>query len=537
MARIDLHSELYDSDAFCWYRTLNPAYGKDTMDERAMHDLDKLFFDPKTLPETMEGHEDKEVRRNIEFFIEMVRFKLAQLMDNETWEEKGGSTQEEFEKSPRTFMKTVQEILTHPTERMVFERDEKPNLQDIIIDPRKITNSLLQNLGLGEYIPKKGTPKNLQLQARAQAIPEIREMLSGLEPIELPGESRMDYFRMMRITKGRNTGFVIGTQGSRGEKLLYKTDLFGAERRLEHIGSGYSGEIAKLKEIEHHLKIVQERLRDWNELKDTGELQELRDRMLVCAEGLKFVQDADKKALKEKIGRCVELKDGQGRDNPTITRSVIGSTFKFLGARLRRIERISGHLGQDGTKIEQLMHEQSLPLDDFVEGVERLHGQFSILKDEEMSDDQKAEMIRNLRRRISDAGQLQFEPMRTFGKKFMRHALSVIEALQGEGGDAKEEFVKMYLVTKLSRAYGEIQELYRRISLDGVGIDFVREEAQKIQEKLDAQEVAPDLQVEGFGKPFGQLYYLLKAVSEAKTPAQAKKKIKDFDFVQFIRMV
>ena len=62
-------------------------------------------------------------------------------------------------------MKTAQEVLSNPMDRMAFDRSDNisESINDIIIDPRLITNTLLEDLGLNKYILRKVYVKNCKL--------------------------------------------------------------------------------------------------------------------------------------------------------------------------------------------------------------------------------------------------------------------------------------------------------------------------------------------------------------------------------------
>ncbi|MDA1060956.1 MAG: hypothetical protein O3B47_04140, partial [bacterium] len=159
-------------DDFSGYIELNPAFepwrmdDPGTRDQRVVDDWCAIFY--RNIKEQI-PNEEREVERQLEIFRIAIRAKIDQLIGNHVWAERGGTTEQQFREVPRTFPKTVQEVLTHPTERMVFQREELMSKEDlqaaissVIIDPRRITNTLLTNLGLEEFIPPKRTKREKQ---------------------------------------------------------------------------------------------------------------------------------------------------------------------------------------------------------------------------------------------------------------------------------------------------------------------------------------------------------------------------------------
>ncbi len=148
------------------YTELNPAYGVcDDMDPKIRTEIMAVFFkNPETeYPEQLEYHQPFVVNRKLREVQIIVRSKIAQLLGNELWLRKGPATEKEWENSPRTLVKTLIEILCHQSERMAFSMEElgteeytKQAIKSIPIDPRRITDNLLESLGLDEYLPEKG---------------------------------------------------------------------------------------------------------------------------------------------------------------------------------------------------------------------------------------------------------------------------------------------------------------------------------------------------------------------------------------------
>lgn len=507
------------------YGELNPAFRfweSDQLDPRIEREFKDIFYNSQN-----KEREEREVTRRLQLFRIAIRAKIEQLMGNEVWGRKGGSSERDFRAAPRTFLKTAQEVLSGETERMVFTRDEiaEPEaeanaIEGIIIDPRRISNTLLHNLGLAEFIPQKGLRQEEQLKRRAEAIPKIREMLMGLEPIELPMQDREDlnYFRLMRIGKGPNTGYIIGTQNIEGRKRLFKTDLYGAERRLLHIEESYREEIRKLKWIELTLKDVRDRLQDWLSLKGTEQLEIMKQSLIKCAESLEFVRDADKRDLLRRIRQIMEFKDSTGRYNPGAVSANLTVGLRHISSRYQRIERIWKHVGQDKGRINQMIAEEEKPMGSFLGEVELLHDRFKILRTgRPIAPAERERIMRNLNDREAEAKKCRFEPNLSFGVKFVERTNIVKTALsENRNEDAGKEFVKMYLIAKLAMVNSKLQDIYKRLSLNPITLnpEELWKELQKTHEALRRHLVAAQIRTPEYDKAFGDVYHLFNSLKK-----------------------
>jgi len=505
------------------YQELNPAYSNlaGKSDQRALDDINNSKFKKGTSEEL----NFKEKVRRIEMFRTAIRAKIEQMEGNVTWREKGGSTDQEFRSAPRTFVKTVQEVLSHPTERMVFQRSDDffDGLKDIIIDPRRITNTLLANLGLEEYIPPKGTLQQKQLELRALAIPEIRENFRDLEPIILPGQEHdqgdLKYFRLMRIGAGSKRGYIIGTQHIDGDKILFQTDLYGAGRRLLHIEQSYAEEIRKLKWIEMVLNEIYAKLDNWSDVKNTKELDAIRDSLEECVKSLEFVRDEHKKRLLERIKRCLALRGKDGRlNNPSAKRAAIKAAVGDTGKRFKDIENIWAHVGKDKARVRGLIEQQERPFDEFCAEVRKLHDRFRILQENPSLDDaEKDRIIRNLKERQKNVSHLVFEPYLSFGEKFTEQINKVIAALgDNDIPRAATEFIKVYLITKLVETHNDLQKVYEDLSLysDKLHPETLLSEIKAINGRLSSHDVAPGIATKEYDDAYGEVYHLFNSLKK-----------------------
>ncbi len=580
------------------YRELVPEFGT-PQSKRAAAEINTLEHDEKgeVLPENA-------IARNIRIFQERIRAKIAQLEGNVVWlrhlhpvkegwhDIRMGSSPQEFRKAPRTDLKAFQEVLCAPTERMAFERDEKfTTARNIVIDPEMITDTLLANLGLDEFIPKKGTKMEDKIARRAGAIPAIKEMLESLEPFTLPHErelARLKYFRLFRVGGGKNGGKVMGTQVIGEQKVLFLTDLHGASRRIDHINDGYGQEIATLAEIRDMVCDVDVRIsRDWQQNKNPQKIAEIKTALLGLVDKLKFVTNEHKKKMRAQIEAAVNMESvytlpakrkmvgGVSKVvqpartvvalNPGKTRARINTSPMHIGRRIEEIAAIRSYLAKDQTRIQTHISAQTKPFEEFYATVRELHEQFKIYRlDRPMAPGERAKAISNLeslQRRCGFATTpvMMFEPYQTFAAELIAHIEKTVEALRKDETpeareEAAEEFTKIYLVTKIQRFYTELQALYNDFLSGGMVPNFDEFLARLaiMDQGLSRKNVAPGIKTAEFDDVFGELYHLINSVR--KRAVQAKEgltaglskedvkpfaafmyeRIRNFDFVQLM---
>ncbi len=499
--------EIPDADVFQRFQDLNPAYADTPQrpDPRAAEDLNEMAGDHEAL-------------------ITVVRARVEQMLGNHVWMDQRGSSDQEFKKAPRTFAKTAQEILTHPTDRVVFRRGgDIYDLSSIIVDPRRVTDTLLKNLGLDEAVPPKKANRAEQLSQRAEAIPDVKRALADLEPIRFPGrESDSDelkYFRLMRVGDGVNEGYIVGTQHIEGKKILFKTDLYGAGRRLTHIEESYVEEIRKLKWLEMTLREISEKFGKWAAIKNTEELDAVKNALLKCVDSLEFVRNDHKGNLRRRINRCLQLKGANGRlNNPGATRASIQGTMNDLGARHTEIERIWSYIARDKARMHGLIEDQEAPFNQFAAEVRKLHEQFRILRsDTPLDEENKQRIITNLRARQENASDLMYEPYLSFGKKFSEQIGNVIAALEnGDTEKAGAEFVKVFLITKLVESHNDLQGVYEDLSLqpDKLHPEALWADLQVINDRLSKKEVAPEIVTADYDAAYGEVYHLFNSLQK-----------------------
>lgn len=424
-------------------------------------------------------------------------------------------SREESAAAVRTFLKTAQEILSHSDDRRAFDRGEG-SVDDIVVDPRLITDTLLTNLGLTDAVPAKGTKEPEKVAQRAKAIPDIKAMLGHLEPIKLPGQkdTELKYFRLMRMAKGENEGMILGTQVINGQKVLFKTDLYGAGRRIAHIENGYLEETDLLRKIDGVVTNALAHLDEWSKISD-DDLAAIRTGMLECVDNLENVENKDKVALREQLQASFTFRDSLGRYNPNVMQARLLKAKRHLGSRLEEIEDISRYLTVDKLKMRGLVKEQVDPIEGFLNKVTQApHWK-------------KTDMLREIGDLKKVSARQKYEPYLSFGRKFSEKLEKAEADLQSDNLEAAaQEFTEVYLIAKLERAYKEIQAVYSKISLHPEESDpgALLIELQIIHDRLKTHNFAPNRDTSEYTPAFIEVYHLLnslkKRLRETMAPIQ-----------------
>jgi len=394
----------------------NPLYDIDDPDPRVNEELTPIFYDRNG-----EVREHNDIVKRIKIYQVAIKWRVLQMLNNQDWADKRGNTEDVFKKSHRTFLKTTQEVLSADTDRIPFYRTDIANpaklqaaFDAIIIDPSRINNKLLENLGLIQFIPPKRTLKEDQTEYRAKAIPEIRDMFQSLEPIQtITGRpyNNLRYFRMMRISKGDNEGYIIGTQNIDNRKTLFKTDLYGAERRLLNIEKSYQDEIEKLTWIKIQIMDVKKNLKQWNDIKNTQKLGDLKQILIECTETLKHVRDEDKQDLNDKIKECLTFRDSTGRPNPTIIRTKLLKAIRYIDSRLQSISNIHGYIGKDKAITTGIITNEKVPMSKLIKTIEEYNERLKILKSPvRLNHKERADIIKNLDDVLDSMRHIKFQP-------------------------------------------------------------------------------------------------------------------------------
>lgn len=394
------------------------------------------------------------------------------------------------------------------------------------IDSRLITRTLLENLGLNEYAAPKGTKRVERTLQHLKAIPDIEDMLAHLEPLLRPDETkgrRNGYFRLSRIGKGKNEGYILGTQhaikgAGKKQKVFFKTDINNARLRIEHIEQQYKEEIKTLTDIQGTLDRVHQDLEFWQDIKNTDRLEELKRELFEKAESLELARDEDKETLQKRLESCMTLEDASGKPNPGAMRAALLKTSKYIGRRLKTMSKTSGNLVQDKLRVQQKVHQIKQPIDRFLSQVER-H------RDEQKPARPKAEKLRDLKSLLAQTGSINLEPYRSFAANFRDNLEKLIATLQKPdarqlelepGEDPARLFLNLFILAKFQRAYEKLSQVYRTITLNGKNFDPVqmKEELQTISDELYESRIHQRHEVRDYDNQVGQIYHIINSLTK-----------------------
>lgn len=497
------------------YVELNPAHAFDPRDKRGENELRKIFFDRDGEPRK----DGNEVVQLANLFQASVRARLAQVAGNRAWSERRAGRQVESNAAPRTFWKTAQEALTAPADRVVLHRNTtaKQALAALVVDPRLVTPTLLHNLGIADPVDEKGLPLEDQLTLRARAIPDVKAALSHLEPIRRPDEADstlgdLRYFRMMRVSAGEREGRTVGTQTIGGQKILFSTDLRGAERRIHHIRHNYEDEIEKLTWIQGVILNLREHLEFWKNPDRRADLEKLFATMVQVVNSLEHVEDENKRKLLEKLEVCTNVNDSRGRANPNSKQAQLGKALEFLGLRLRSIESISKYIGEDHVKVMAVVAAQKDPLKGVRERIQK----------RDPWDSQLSEFRTSMRG-------VRYQPDLGFAREAQTRVGQINDGLAtGHREAARKEYVNLYVLCKMKEAYDSIWDIYRRISIQPEQQDpqKILDELLAIEQKLRDKSFSSGTETAAYYESYGKMYHLInslkKRLNELLNPESAE---------------
>jgi hypothetical protein len=475
--------------------------------------------------------------------------RSARLPKERTWDKKvlesGFLPREEFSREKRTVGKLTQEILSTDYELVGGLKDYE--VSKVVIDPAKITDTLLVNLGLEEFVPDEKASELDKLARRAEAIPGIKEMLRNLEPLKLSekGAGGRSLLRLFAITEGEYAGYVLGTQVNHGKKLLFRTDLHGAARRLDLIDQGYAEEMSDLSRINHRVilakalleegkKEISEAFKKYRQKKETGEYAVMEKPELmkkyekIIAEQLDTLGDVingEKVKIQNQLRGSAELigtvvygakvKKVKGEEveipEKKTERVNIGAKLAKLSAiktaipnRMREIRDIQRYLLADKQILKDKINNMEEPFVGFIETVEEMHEQFKVYRQKGLSAQEGFSVARNLDAMIVTAlknsfpeGETHLEPYASFKAKMLEQTEKTVALLidkaasiNNEAGakldeqdsvKVAKEFTKIYLIAKIVGLHKDLQKFYSG-NLSGVD----REMGEKALKEIEA---------------------------------------------------
>ncbi|MDD3861514.1 MAG: hypothetical protein PHP74_01355 [Candidatus Gracilibacteria bacterium] len=502
------------------------------MQTLAREDVTYVFFDENG-PRT-----EQSLQRAIKTYREVIRAKVDQLSGDQDFPKRQVSDLEKFKQAPRTRAKTAQDVLTAKPELQAFNREdvaehgEESLIQSIKMDPRKITDSMLRNFGLDQYIPTgKGLSEDERMKMRAEAIPAIKDFLArGMSPLNYYHEENQrpeqhSYFRLSRITQGKNEGMLLGTQNNEGSRM-FLTDVHSAFRRVGHIEDSYAKEMRKLHDIQYALDRIANRVASaWSEVRDGSEFEEIKAKLCGMVESLQFVKNPHKLKMKKSIERCLNFKDKKDRLNPMSRLAILAPVRAEIAKRIAESGRILGYLASDRVRLQNAIMEQTDVLSDFHDEVQKDSDKLSLLQPKkEITEVKSQRVVTNLTVLRNQCESMRFEPYLSLAKAIMEEIEGIVALLKSdkvndinEREKAKKSFVMIYLVSKLLKLEKDLMELRDQFfapqqSLENIYVKALIARIKEIEAEFKGKPVAPEVEIKEFSDIFGEVYKLLGEV-------------------------
>jgi hypothetical protein len=452
----------------------------------------------------------------------------------------------------RTIPKTLQEVFSPPPNRITTRRGQDPAviIRNMDIDPARINDTLLRNIGLDSLVPEKGTGKEDRMSAAFEAIPHVCEVLMKMEEMLSPAQGMGDRMpiRMLRMGEGPQEGMVFVTQANNSNhKTPSVMDLFAATRRIHHIRDTHTAEVDQLIGIQQQLEDIFDDIENWNKL-SVERKTEQKDDLLKMVDALKHVKNENKRKMKYWITFALGFRDSRGRTNPNATRRKLTEAGDELKERLADIRSIAAHLGADAALLREELIRNGKPMKKFlttVEGMElRKDGaQLHLFREAPLMPDAKQKVLRNLRQRRDDMEAVRFEPYRSYAQTFIKWADNVIENIDADQ-QTQPDFLALYLVTKLKKAHGIIMHAYEKISLSGEDIDHKQllRRLEAAHEEFKGHKVKKDTAVpenmrEAFYEAFRAHHHFLNSLKKRLREIDEGEKTRDEAFLAFKKRV
>lgn len=547
----------------------HPEFMPENRTSRAQKMIDEVFH--------VEGDREKSalpqntVEKNMQIFVLRVNAILDQIVDNPIWQnrleevrngvrETVAATIEEWRSAPATSYKTFQKKLTDAIFRLDFERKphdaETADFSNMVVDPAEIDDTILQNLGLIPKPQKGSTGKRLSRVKRVERnvgfIPAIKAMLQRLEPFRLPDQQKeleLRCFRLFRIGEGPNKGFVLGAQSiNRDDYTLFKTDLYGALRRIGHIKEGYERELALLIEIQTTVSNVWNMIdKDWPDARER--IPEIREQLLDCVDKLKKVTNEHKVMMKEKIEKFVDIKcvrtvpakHGLKADgtrgvvraekritvfNPGAAKASFRSIPGLVSKRVRDMRNISGRLAKDEVDLKLYIAGQEKLFRDFYRRVQKQHQDFAVLNvNVSLSKENAARKkgnIQSLASQCDPEGKVTyvtpfFEPHLAFAEKMSQHLYSSAEFLDTDRSEAARQFMMAFLIAKIENFYVALEKFYRTElppSRETADFNQLLKKLEALNGMIARGNVGTSFKTTEYDDIFGGIYHLLNSLKK-----------------------
>ena len=514
--------------------------------------------------------------------------QLVQLLEGnrQEFEKRQITHRYEIRRSQRTMLKTFQELLVSDPLWQQFEREDIKRtslhtsnmgelLQQIPVDPKKITDSILRACDLEQYIPKnmeqivaneeqrkprKNIPKSDQVTMRAMAIPLIKKFFAqNVGPLALSHEvwgykkERLP-LKLLHIHSGEKRGkiMVIQNDATHTSKNVSLLDLPGISRQLDHIDEGYQEEIRELEQVN---LLFQQTLRKidtcWSDEEAICSFEQILDDIhrdiTNKVSKLQWVKNEYKKKILQLLKTAANkssnaLKDRRGQTNPSAFLAGFNPVKKFVGERINQTTDISGKISSYKMRVLTLRQQETNRLTLFCSDVDAYGNHLHLMDLEKiLSKQTKKKIIYNLRALKKTCKKFSYHPYLLYAEKIISTIDTLIECLHSEEVEnvreiIYEDFLRIYSWAKVLRLENDIINLRDKYFSPGqkpsdVHPDSVREDLEGIKQKLLVSPFQPEHVSAEAREPYDniqeQLEQWITLTTEAGIPNKTKKERND----------
>lgn len=396
----------------------------------------------------------------------------------------------EFSKLRRDFWKTILEVFVAPEDRTALPEnvDVKNAIKYLAIDPARITNGLLENLGM----PRKNF-KNTD-----ECVIFIKKFLTRLGPLKISEYYKNEIHRFYKLNEsGDLTGMLIGTQRRGENKHFYMTDLYGAVMRQKHIIQSEADtpllyDMGKIiAEIEDEINGAD----DWPEFKKAKEknAENIIKRLDLLISLLDKAINTTKLKISQKLSGA-SITDSRGRDNPSAFLAKLVSVRQHLiPHRKNEIAEIKGYIAHDESVLLDKLRQHYAPFEDFYKEI--TEAEF-LKKNAELNEDQRKKignLVYSVKQRMPHA---EFQPFLKWAQDFTKNA-RVFFFLKKKNPQTtpKRILMNMFLIAKAEHIYKMFERLHYRISLQKEASDVcvVVAKIDEIEKIIEDRSVMPDI--------------------------------------------
>lgn len=374
----------------------------------------------------------------------------------------GFYTPSEQAETTRTRVKTLSELFSP-----VAFRGEVP-----VIDPRRLTWTLMENLGLLEK-PARVTEAD-SVAMFAEKIPELQELLAGMTPIEEEISIDCDpnervHHRLYIVNSGAARGKLLGVYNRNGEngktKRPFVISLHNMLHRTTDVNAGHREEVRELYKIQNTLKRLSQRISPKAEDRietDTAFDQAL-DKIMHGIELLENVEDQYKKNILRRLLKLKSPEDKRGRRNIPAKMAVLAVIGKDISGRIEDIRGMGPYLRADFQRANALLGQQF----ECFERLERVlmeHLDDSVIMSQDvLSRDQKDKLAVSLKSYLTDLSSVTMEPYLALSERITSVIESILTDLEKEGDDDIEANAKYGTRAKEMIYLVDLVEFFRRI--------------------------------------------------------------------------